>query len=57
MTDNPRTYTAREVANLFRVHIRSVARWNLSYYIEDGKRRYYADPIDEMTKSKRGPDA
>lgn len=60
MTDNTRSYTPKEVAQIFNVHPRSVSRWadrgKLAFYrTPGGERRYYADPIDEMVKNGGAP--
>jgi excisionase family DNA binding protein len=56
MTDSVRSYTPREVAALFNVHVRSVSRWadkgELAFFRTPGReRRYYADPIDARLRN------
>jgi excisionase family DNA binding protein len=50
-----RSYTPKEVADLFNVHVRSVTRWagkgKLEYFrTPGGHRRYYADQVDAMIR-------
>lgn len=55
MPQDVRSYTPRQVATLFNVHVRSVSRWaakgKLRFFrTPGGERRYYADEIDTMIK-------
>lgn len=59
MTDSVRSYTPRQVARLFNVHVRSVRRWatsgKLRYFTTPGgARRYYADEIDAQVQVRNG---
>lgn len=54
--EDVRSYTPQEVANMFNVHVRSVSRWaargKLGFFrTPGGRRRYYADPIDQMIRA------
>lgn len=55
-----RSYTPKEVADLFNVHVRSVTRWAARGKLEffrtpGGHRRYYADQVDAMIRGGNQP--
>ncbi len=61
MPEDVRSYTPRQVARMFNVHVRSVSRWadkgKLTYFRTPGnERRYYAEPIDKMIENGDEPD-
>jgi excisionase family DNA binding protein len=55
--EDVRSYTPQEVARMFKVHVRSVARWaargKVGYFrTPGGHRRYYADEIDARIENR-----